>query len=256
MLTPTDVAEKMKPPAQYDAGVAGEHRADRRQRGRRQGRGRRPAAHDQGHPCTLWDEEDIAHYQEMLKTSKELQAQLAGIKTAMDIRMTQPLGIPQPQKDRRAVDAPHCDKVSPIGQTTAAIHNQLSLDIANLGAVYALSGDANYAEFGKKLLLAYADAYPNYGIGARAGFNHDPSKVFDQRLSDAMWLIQVARGYDLIHDLPSITPEERKHIEDDLLKANGRHITENHAALEAPTNWAAIGTCAVLTAGYATDDAN
>ena len=28
----------------------------------------------------------------------------------------------------------------------------------------------------------------------------------------------------------------------------------NHAMLEAPTNWSAIATCAVLMAGYAADD--
>ena len=51
-----------------------------------------------GHPCTLWDNEDIAHYKEMLKTSKELQAQFDGLKNAMDIRITQPVGVPPPEK--------------------------------------------------------------------------------------------------------------------------------------------------------------
>ena len=257
VLTTTNVAEKMKTPAQYDVKASPENLVPT---GGSAAEGKVEVVGQprmtQGHPCTLWDEEDIAHYKEMLKTSKELQAQLAGLKTSMDIRMTLPFGIPQPVKGpdgqwMHLID----NKVSPNGQTYGAIHNQLALDIANLGAVYVLTGEEKYAEFCKKLLLAYADAYPNYGIGARPGFNHDPSKVFDQRLSDATWLIQVARGYDLIHNLPSITPEERKHIEDDLVRANGRHITENHAAVEAPTNWSAIDTCAVLTAGYACDDA-
>ena len=256
VLTPTNVAEKMKPPAQYDVkaspanlvptiGNMAESKVEVIGQPRM----------TQGHPCTLWDQEDIAHYKEMLKTSQELQGQLAGLKKAMDIRMTQPLGIPQPVKGpdgqwMHLID----NSMSPTGQTYGAVHTTLGLDIANLGAAYALTGEEKYAEFCKKLLLAYADAYPNYGIGARAGFNHDPSKVFDQRLSDATWLIQVARGYDLIHNLPSITPAERKHIEEDLVRANGRHITENHAAVEAPTNWSAIDTCAVLMAGYACDD--
>ncbi|MGD1000252.1 MAG: heparinase II/III family protein [Candidatus Brocadiia bacterium] len=256
VLTTTNVAEKMKTPAQYDVKASPSNlvpTGGSAAEGKVQVVGQPRMT--QGHPCTLWDNEDIAHYKDMLKTSKELQAQLAGLKTSMDIRMTQPFGIPQPEKGpdgqwMHLID----NKVSPNGQTYGAIHNQLALDIANLGAVYVLTGEEKYADFCKKLLLAYADAYPNYGIGARPGFNHDPSKVFDQRLSDATWLIQVARGYDLIHNLPSITPEERKHIEDDLVRANGRHITENHAAVEAPTNWSAIDTCAVLTAGYACDD--
>ena len=256
VLTTTNVAEKMKPPAQYDvkaspANIVPTNGSQAEGKVEVVGRPRMT----QGHPCTLWDKEDIAHYKEMLKTSKELRAQLAGLKDAMDIRITQPLGIPQPEKGpdgqwMHLID----NKVSPNGQTYGAIHNGLALDIANLGAVYALTGEEKYADFCKKLLLAYADAYPNYGIGARPGFNHDPSKVFDQRLSDATWLIQVARGYDLIYNLPSIRPSERRHIENDLVRANGRHITENHAAVEAPTNWSAIDTCAVLMAGYACND--
>ena len=52
-----------------------------------------------GHPCTLWDKEDINHFKAMLKTSKELQDQFAKLKAAMDKRMAQPLGVPVAQKD-------------------------------------------------------------------------------------------------------------------------------------------------------------
>ena len=43
-----------------------------------------------GHPCTVWDQEDIDHYKEMLKTSKELQVKLAEIKKRIDDRMADP----------------------------------------------------------------------------------------------------------------------------------------------------------------------
>ncbi len=207
-----------------------------------------------GHPNTLWDNEDIAQYKEMLKTSKELQAQYAGLKKAADLRVTKPLGIPQPKKDADGKWMHLSDKAPYEGKTYGAVHNQLALDIANMATVYALSGESKYGDFCKQLLLAYADAHPNYGIGARQGFSHDPSKVFDQRLSDATWLIPIARGYDLIYNLPTMTPDERKHIEDDLVKANARHIMANRHTLGAMTNWSAIDTCAILIAGYATDD--
>lgn len=64
----------------------------------------------------------------------------------------------------------------------------------------------------------------------------------------------MATGYDLIHDAPSITPEERRHIEENIIKAAAREIISNHAMIEAATNWSAIACCAVLAAGYATDD--
>ena len=209
----------------------------------------------QGHPCTLWDKEDIAHYKEMLKTSKELQAQFAGLQKSVEVRMTQPLGIPQPLKGPDGQYRHISDQETFQGTSYAAIHTQLSLDIANLGTMYVLTGDAKYAEFCKKLLLAYADAFPNYVRGARPGFSHAPSLVFDQGLGDSIWIIPVARGYDLIHDLPSITPEERKHIEEDFLKADIRFlIRTGHSGFEASTNWSAIITCAALTVGYATDE--
>ena len=208
----------------------------------------------QGHPCTLWDKEDIAHYKEMLKTSKELQVQFEALKKSLDFRITQPTGVPQPLKGPDGNYRHISDLETFEGSSYGAMHNQLCLDIANLGTMYAFTGDAKYGDYCKKLLLAYADAFPNYVIGARQGFSHSPSIIFDQTLGDSIWIVQVARGYDLIHDLPSMTPEERKHIEDDFLKADARHIIRNHSMLEASTNWSAIGTCAVLTTGYATDD--
>ena len=249
VLSTTDVAALMKPPDEYQVKAAAESIAPTSgamAEGKAEVLGQPRMT--KGHPCTLWDQEDIAHYKEMLKSSRLLQEQYAGLKKAMDERVTQPLGIPQPKKDDNGKWMHLPDR------EYGGIHNQLGLDIANLGTLYVLSGEERYAEFAKKLLLAYADAYDSYGIGARAGFNHDPSKVFDQRLSDATWGIQVARGYDLIYNSPSITSAERKHIEDDLLKASARHIMANRAHLVAPTNWSAISTCAILMAGIAADD--
>ena len=81
VLTTTNVAEKMKPPAQYDVKASpanlvptGASAAEDKVEVVGQPR------MTQGHPCTLWDEEDIAHYKDMLKTSQELQAQYAGLK--------------------------------------------------------------------------------------------------------------------------------------------------------------------------------
>jgi len=199
------------------------------------------------HPKTIWDQVDIDHYKQMLKTSPRLRKELEALKRAMDERLTKPLGIPQPRKNDKG------EWVHISDREVGTAHTNLALDIANLGTVYVLTGEAKYADFAKQLLLAYADAYPNYGVGARPGFNHDPSKVFDQRLGDAIWLIQVARGYDLIYNSP-MTDDERRHIEDDLIKASGQFIAANRAMVQAPTNWSAIGTTAVLIAGVATDD--
>jgi len=199
------------------------------------------------HPKTIWDREDIARYKGLLETDPPFRRQFEGLRAAMEARITKPLGVPEPRQDAQGnwVHLPN-DEV-------AAVHNALALDICNLGIVYALTDDPKYAEYAKRLLLAYAEAYPRYGVGARPGFNHDPSRLFDQRLSDATWQIQVVRGYDLIYTSP-MTGEERRKIEDDLLKASARFIAANSAHLRAPTNWSAFGTAAIFITGVATDD--
>jgi hypothetical protein len=255
VLSTTDVPALMRPVEGYQVPVAADHIATTSGTSAGgtvavEGQPRR----SEGHPCTLWDREDIAHYQAMLKTSEELRGQLANLRKALDVRMTQPVGVPPPQKDADGAWRHVSDVETLDGRGVGAIHNQLGLDIANLGTVYALTGEPAYGEFAKRILLAYADAYPNYAIGARPTFRHSPSRAFDQILGDATWIIPVARGYDLIHDLPSITAEERARIEDGLFRTAGRLIISNHALLEAPTNWSAICTSALLTIGFAIDD--
>lgn len=199
------------------------------------------------HPKTIWDSEDIAELRRQMATDAELRTLYEGLKAAMDQRIRKPLGVPEPRQNEQGqwIHLPHAE--------VSAVHNALALDICNLGIVYALSGEAKYADYAKRLLLAYADAYPRYGVGARPGFNHDPSRLFDQRLGDATWQIQVCRGYDLIYN-SDITEEERRRIEDDLLKASARFIAANSAQLRGATNWSAIGTCAVFITGVVTDD--
>lgn len=202
----------------------------------------------QGHPRTLWDAEDVARFKRMLTTSVTLKQQFDALRKTLDDRMAKPLGIPEPRQDDAG------EWLHLPDQKFGKTHTQLSLDIANFGTFYQLSGEEKYAEFCKRLLLAYADAHPKYGIGARQGFSHDPSKVFDQRLGDAIWIIQVARGYDFIHDSPSLTDADRAKIEDDLVRASALHILGNRAMVRSPTNWSAISMAAVLMCGYATDD--
>lgn len=200
------------------------------------------------HPRTLWDQQDVDHFKAMLKTSPELAKQYADLKKSMDGLLAKPPEVPQPVKDDDGKWTHLPDKV--VGKT----HNELALHISNLGTVYALSGEEKYADAAKKILLAYADAFEGYAPGNRPGFTHDQGRLFDQRLSDATWLIPVARGYDLIHSSKGITPDERTHIQNDLLKACAKFIAANSSVMRAPTNWSAICTTSVLITGYATDD--
>lgn len=201
-----------------------------------------------GHPCTTWDKEDAQRFRTMMKTSSVLKDQATALRAAMDRRILQPVEVPPPEKGSDGKWLHLSD--AKVGKA----HNALSLDIANLGTVYQLFGDEKYAEYARKLLLAYAEAWPNYGIGARPGFMHDPSKVFDQRLGDATWLIQVAVGYDFVRESTCFSDADRAKIAKDLIAGSGYHIAANRSVIRAATNWSAISTAAILVAGYACDD--
>ena len=202
-----------------------------------------------GHPRTIWDKEDVKLYREMLKRSPLLQAQAADLKRRMDRRITQPIDIPQPVK-RGGTYIHVNDNQGNWGRR----HRYLSLDIANLGFCYQLYGEEKYAEFAKKILLEYAKAWPKYGVGSRKGFSHDPSKVYDQRLGDAIWLIPIAHGFDFIREYPGLTDAEAEIIKKDLVAGAARFIAENRAHYSNATNWSAIGTTAMLAAALACDD--
>ena len=201
-----------------------------------------------GHPRTTWDAVDVARYRSLLKTSPEFKTLAEQLRKGCDARIRRPTGVPQPQK------GPDGKWLHVSDGVTGKVHNGLALDIANLGTAYQLFGDEKYAEYARRLLLDYAEAWPNYGVGARAGFSHDPSKVFDQRLSDATWLIQVAVGFDFVRSSKCFSAEDIRKITDDLVAGSARFIRQNRSHLISATNWSAIGTAACLAAGVACDD--
>lgn len=202
-----------------------------------------------GHPCTTWDKQDVAEYRAMLKTSPEFKRMAEALKRAMDKRITEPTGVPKPLGKDENGKWKHL-----MDQQYGKIHNRLSLDVANLGTCYQLFGDEKYAECAKKILLDYAAAFPQYGVGARPTFRHDPSILFDQRLGDATCIIQFAIGWDFVKESKCFSAEDIRNIQENFILADARHIRANRAHLIGASNWSAIGTAACLACGVACDD--
>lgn len=84
------------------------------------------------------------------------------------------------------------------------VHNRLAEGVRTLGLVYRLSGDGQYAEAARRILLGYAARYRGYelhdnqgrtGAQARSG-----GKVLSQGLDEGIWLGMVAYGHDLVRD--------------------------------------------------------
>jgi hypothetical protein len=218
-----------------------------------------------GHPCTLWDQEDVARLKDLLKTSKPLQEEFAKLKAEMDKRISEPLGIPEPKKGADGAWMWPGD-IDGSGKDYFKASHANAAAISDLGTMYVLSGDAKYGEYAKKMLLAFAHAYPNYGHQGRRGQpwteqmyrSAMDSRLTGQFLEDGGWLIQAARGYDLVYTLPSWTDAERKAIRDDLFEAIAYEfvadITDPGCYMNSTHNRAAICACGTLMAGYASDD--
>jgi hypothetical protein len=112
----------------------------------------------------------------------------------MDQRIAKPLGVPEPGKE-------------PPSRETYAVHAANARAISDLRTIYALSGEAKYGEFCRKMFLAYATNYVRYPHPAdwteRRYRSERDGRLTNQFLADGIWLIQAARGYDLIYNLPS-----------------------------------------------------
>jgi len=206
-----------------------------------------------GHPCTLWDQEDIDLLKQNLKKDKRLQEEVARLKAELDKRIAEPLGVPEPDKNQ-------------ADREGWKNHENNARTIANLGTLYALTGEAKYAEYAKKMLVAYAKGFPKYSHGAqwtpqkyRSAMDH---RLTGQFLADGFWLCRVAFGYDLVYNLPSWTAEERKLIKDDLLGAVAKifylpypedpHMMQEY--ISGAHNRSALCCSGALMAGYASDN--
>ena len=221
------------------------------------------------HPNTLWDQEDIDHYKEMLKTSKELQIQFADLKARMDERIATPVNIPGPKKGADGVwlypgeyfPAFPGESANTDPQTRFRLYmNRDAEAISDLGTVYVLSGEEKYAEYAKTLLLAYSNG-SRYGAPKSLDYRFAQG-LTGQLLSEALILDKLARGYDLVFESRTWSTEERVRIHDELLQPLAAEMLYPNVPELDPTssfsrqinNRGVIGGTSVLLVGYATDD--
>jgi hypothetical protein len=195
-----------------------------------------------GHPCTIWDERDIARLKKQIETYPAGQEAYEEIIKFCEDAIADELSVPdEPDKGNNP--------------KVAGRHQKVALAIGNLGIGYALSGNEKYATEAKRLLLGLADRYKDWPVHGHPKFTHDKSKWSWQRLNDAIWLIPSAWGYDLIYESESISDAERKRIEEDFIMACARFIVRGSSgSLRAPTNWSAIMCAAAMVASRTCGD--
>ena len=128
-----------------------------------------------GHPCTLWDNQDVAAYRASFTKNPGLKAAFEQLRAWGNKRVAEPLNVPAHQLEADgtwtfpAFQRGYQDvsgKWNWEGNFNSTLQ-QRTEDVSNLGMLYALTGDENYAAFARQILLALADAY-GHGKGSRS----------------------------------------------------------------------------------------
>ena len=224
---------------------------------------------DTSHPNTIWDEEDIRDLKQMLKTSPGLRQALFELQKTMDDRIGKPIDVPPPQKGPDGAwlypgdyfpDFPGRPQTPDPVRKFSWFLARDSVAINSLGFLYALTDNEKYAKYARDLLIAYSNL-PRYGPSKAIQYRYARG-LTNQVLEDALDLESIARGYDLIYNSPALSPADRARIHDDLIQPLAWvmlypefYATESGRSFASQiNNRGAIGSAAVLLAGYATDD--
>ncbi len=118
---------------------------------------------------------------------------------------------------------------------------------------YRFTGKIEYARAAARILLAYAGVYGGWPI-------HDTTdridwrtggRAFSQTLDESVWLIPMTWAYDLIADSGVLNAEQRRLIENDLLRAAVAVIERNDAG---KSNWQSWHNAAIGAVGFALGD--
>ena len=217
-----------------------------------------------GHPCTLWDNQDVAAYRASFATDPGLKAAFAELQAWGNKRVAEPLNIPEHQLE---VDGTWTFPDFKRGYQDASgkwnwewnfngMLQQRTADVSNLGMLYALTGEEKYAAFARRILLALADAY-GYGKGSTLldpnGYDHFQAYGFDG--GDAgMFLAKACHGYDLIYNLPSLSAEDHAHIERDLIRPLAEHLKQSTFMFTNHGRWGMVCLYGVFVAGETLND--
>jgi hypothetical protein len=172
------------------------------------------------------------------KRSSLFAAQVDDVRQALDAQMVMPLAVPAPR------DAG--------GGYTHEQHKRNYQSIYDAGRIFAITGEQKYADFAKRLLLAYADMYPTLGEHPKKK-EQSPGRLFWQSLNEAVWLVVSIQGYEAIRT--ALTDAERTHIEDNLLRSMASFLSDGQPEVfNKIHNHGTWATAAVGMTGYVLGD--
>lgn len=159
-------------------------------------------------------------------------------KSRLDAQMVLPLNVPSPK------DAG--------GGYTHEVHKKNAQLIYDAGQLYVITGDKKYADFAGKLMLAYSEVYPAWGLHP-AKKEQSPGRMFWQNLNESWWLLHVSQGYGAIKS--TLSSEAQVKIETDLLRNVAEFLSDGSPeTFDKIHNHGTWATAAVGMTGYAIGD--
>ena len=115
-------------------------------------------------------------------------------------------------------------------------HSGLATACRDLGLAYQVKQDARYAAKARDILLAYADRYQKYKRHTIRGDDRvGGGRVGSQTLDEAVWLIPMVQGCDLVH--AALSPADRTTIEQGLLRPAAKTIRDHKIGIHNIQCW-------------------
>lgn len=109
-------------------------------------------------------------------------------------------------------------------------HQAMARYALQAAAVYAATGDSRYAQFGRKILIRYAEQFPRYPVHPDAQPWMLKGRAFHQALTEAIWATTMIRAYLLLAD-EGVTPQDSKGVWNEFLTMLEQSMEESHSIL-------------------------
>ncbi len=142
-------------------------------------------------------------------------------------------------------DSPHAHRCPACGRVYSGepydsswwnvMHGRFTGAARSAALLYLLTGEREYTQISRRVLLEYAKYYPGYPQHGNVPYN-GPGKLFAQTITEASFLHGVAYTYDMVKE--TLSSEDRTEIEEQMLQVGLAYLKShrypqihNHEAL-------------------------
>ncbi len=188
------------------------------------------------HPNLVITQQDIKEMRTAISEPGRFKTAFTAQRELIDVQIKLPIDVPVPKDGG--------------GGYTHERHKKNYQLMYNAGVMYQLTQQADYADYVRDMLLAYAELYPTLDVHPKRKVKaQNPGKLFWQSLNEAMWLVYTIQAYDLIYD--ALDSSQINDIEQNLLKPVARFLSEGQpSTFNKVHNHGTWATAGVGMAGY------